>query len=161
MEVRLPAGFDRSTTGRDRRRSTAAWRDLGVVTADGGRLEDQGPAAIHAPGRAGDPAFILYHNFNVILRYNNSTNYGIGVGYLSDRLAGGGPLVGTFGPDATGLTQAQRRQLQARLTAAGFDAGTADGVIGRRTEAAIRAFQQARGLPVTGTASPALLDALG
>jgi membrane-bound lytic murein transglycosylase B len=51
--------------------------------------------------------------------------------------------------------------LQERLNAAGFDAGTPDGVFGRtRTEAAIRAFQQARGLPVTGVASPELLAML-
>jgi membrane-bound lytic murein transglycosylase B len=51
-------------------------------------------------------------------------------------------------------------ELQERLNAAGFDAGTPDGVFGRRTEAAIRAFQQARGLPVTGVASPELLAML-
>jgi hypothetical protein len=139
----------------------AEWRALGVARADGGPLPDHGAAAIHAPGGAGDPGFILYHNFNVILRYNASTNYGVAVGYLADRIAGGGPLQRPFGPDATGLTQAQRRQLQARLTAAGYDAGTPDGVIGTRTEAAIRAFQQDRGLEVTGQASPAILAALG
>jgi peptidoglycan hydrolase-like protein with peptidoglycan-binding domain len=102
----------------------------------------------------------LYRNFNVILRYNPSVNYGIGVGYMADRLAGGGPLARRFGPDDTGLTQAERRELQTLLTRRGFDAGTPDGVIGRGTEAAIRAYQEARGLPVDGRASPALLRAL-
>jgi membrane-bound lytic murein transglycosylase B len=50
--------------------------------------------------------------------------------------------------------------LQTRLNAAGFDTGTPDGVFGTRTEAAIRGFQQARGLPVTGVASPELLAML-
>ena len=79
---------------------------------------------------------------------------------MADRLAGGGPLSRGFGPDETGLTQDQRRDLQQRLSDAGFDTGTPDGVFGRRTEAAIRAFQQARGLPVTGVASPELLAML-
>jgi peptidoglycan hydrolase-like protein with peptidoglycan-binding domain len=102
----------------------------------------------------------LYRNFNVILRYNPSTNYGIGVGYMADRLAGGGPLTRAFGPDETGLTQAERRELQALLNRRGFDAGTPDGVIGRGTEAAIRGYQEARGLTVDGQASQPLLRAL-
>lgn len=96
-------------------------------------------ACTRRPGRRGPP-WILYDNFDVILRYNPSTNYGIGVGYMADRLEGGGPLARPFGPDATGLTQEQRRALQAALNRAGFDAGTPDGVIGSRTEAAIRAY---------------------
>ncbi|NKX43980.1 lytic murein transglycosylase [Roseicyclus persicicus] len=160
LEVHLPAGFDTAATGRERRRPVSAWAAAGVRPARGGALPDPGEAAIHAPAGAGGPAWILYHNFNVILRYNPSTNYGIGVGYMADRLAGGGPLTRSFGPDETGLTQAERRELQERLSRAGFDAGTPDGVIGRRTEEAIRGFQAARGLPVDGRPSPAILAML-
>jgi lytic murein transglycosylase len=160
LEVHLPEGFETSRTGRSNKRSVAEWRAAGVRAAAGGSLADHGPAAIHAPAGAAGPAWILYRNFDVILRYNPSTNYGIGVGYMASRLGGGGPLSRSFGPDETGLTQEERRELQRRLNAAGFDAGTPDGVIGRRTEAAIRAYQQASGLPVTGAASPDLLDRL-
>ena len=52
-------------------------------------------------------------------------------------------------------------QLQERLTRAGYDAGTADGVLGNKTAAAIRAYQQANGLAVTGEPSRALLQRLG
>jgi membrane-bound lytic murein transglycosylase B len=160
MEVHLPQGFDTSATGRRNTRPVAEWRAAGVRTASGGVLPDHGTAAIHAPAGPTGPAWILYRNFNTILRYNPSTNYGIGIGYMADRLAGGGPLSRGFGPDETGLTQDQRRELQQRLSDAGFDTGAPDGVFGRRTEAAIRAFQQARGLPVTGVASPDLLAML-
>ncbi|MCU4653468.1 lytic murein transglycosylase [Roseibacterium sp. SDUM158016] len=159
FEVHLPEGFT-GPTGRDNRRSVGEWRAAGVRLASGGALPDHGPAAIHAPGGARGPAWFLYRNFDVILRYNPSTNYGIGIGYMATRLGGGGPLSRSFGPDETGLTQDQRRELQRRLTAAGYDTGTPDGVFGRRTEAAIRDFQRARGLPVTGVASPDLLAML-
>jgi membrane-bound lytic murein transglycosylase B len=159
-EVHLPQGFDTSGTGRRNARPVSVWRNAGVRLASGGQVPDYGNAAIHAPGSAGGPAWVLYRNFNTILRYNPSTNYGIGIGYMATRLAGGGPLSRSFGPDETGLTQAQRRELQTRLSAAGFDTGTPDGVFGTRTEAAIRGFQQARGLPVTGIASPELLAML-
>jgi membrane-bound lytic murein transglycosylase B len=156
-EVHLPEGFDTSVTGRRNARPVSVWRNAGVRLASGGALPDHGEAAIHAPA---GPAWVLYRNFNTILRYNPSTNYGIGIGYMANRLGGGGPLTRSFGPDETGLTQAERLELQQRLNAAGFDAGTPDGVFGRRTEAAIRGYQQAQGLTVTGVASPALLASL-
>ena len=159
MEVRLPDGFS-APTGRDERRSVAEWSALGLRLPGGGALPDHGSAAVHAPGGPGSPAWILYHNFNVILRYNASTNYGIGVGYMAHRLGGGGPLQQSFGADATGLTQPQRQELQRLLTQAGFDAGPADGVIGSGTEAAIEAYQAANGLAVTGEPSLDLLRRL-
>ena len=109
----------------------------------------------------GGPRFAVGHNFNVIKRYNNSDNYALAVGYLADRIGGAGPLSAEFGPDRYGLTQSDRMQLQERLTRAGYDAGTADGVLGNKTAAAIRAYQQANGLPVTGEPSRALLQRLG
>lgn len=48
------------------------------------------------------------------------------------------------------LDRAVRRQIQQGLAAAGFDPGTADGVFGPRTRAAIRAWQLARGERATG-----------
>ena len=82
------------------------------------------------------------------------------MGHLSDRLRGQGPLRGSFPPDATGLTKADRQEIQSRLAAMGYDVGTPDGVIGTKTKEAIAAFQQSRGLMVTGVPSPDLLAAL-
>ena len=106
------------------------------------------------------PVFAVLPNFDVIKRYNNADAYAIGVGHLADRIAGAGPLRGSFPPDANGLTKADRIRLQERLTARGYDTQGTDGVIGRNTETAIRAFQAAQGLPVTGQTSQALLQAL-
>jgi len=50
--------------------------------------------------------------------------------------------------------------LQRRLTAAGFDTGGTDGVIGPRTRAAISAWQQRNGVPVTAEPTLALLETL-
>lgn len=108
----------------------------------------------------GGPTFSVTSNFNVIKRYNNSDSYAIGVGHLADRIAGGGPLKGTFPPDKFGLTKDDRVALQTGLNRAGFDSGKADGVVGSGTRAAIEAYQRANGLPVTGDPSPALLAAL-
>ncbi len=111
---------------------------------------------------AGDsgPVFEAYHNYGVLGRYNNAQKYIIGVGHLSDRLVGRPPLRAKFGPDKYGLTLEDRKALQVGLNRAGFDVGEADGVLGKKTFAAIEAYQRARGLSVTGTPSPALLQAL-
>lgn len=51
-------------------------------------------------------------------------------------------------------------QVQLALFARGYYSGTVDGIIGPETKAGISRFQSANGLPVTGTLSDGLLDAL-
>jgi lytic murein transglycosylase len=108
----------------------------------------------------GGPRFSVGANFRAIKRYNNSDAYAIGVGHLSDRIAGAGPLRTPFPPDANGLTKDNRIALQQRLTAAGFDTGGSDGVIGPNSRAAISAYQASRGMAVTGEPSLGLLQSL-
>ncbi|MFV0513566.1 MAG: lytic murein transglycosylase [Jhaorihella sp.] len=117
------------------------------------------PLAILQPQVPG-PEFAVFRNFQVIKRYNNSDSYALGIGHLSDRIAGGGPLVTPFGADARGLTLEDRKEIQRALTARGFDTEGADGVIGAKTTAAISAYQQSVGIPVTGEPSAALLRRL-
>lgn len=161
MEVRLPDGFSTGTAGRGNTKSVAAWTALGVRDPDGGRVADHGTSWILPPEGGPGPAFMMFRNATVISRYNRSVKYVIGVGHLSDRLNGGGPLRATFGPDDQGMTLADRKALQGRLTARGFDTGGTDGVIGPKTENAIRAYQRGAGLAQTGEPSLALLRDLG
>jgi hypothetical protein len=131
-----------------------------VRLADGRALPDHGAARLIVPAGAGGPAFLAFRNFGVIARYNNAESYVIGIGHLSDRVAGGPPLRGRFPPDATGLTLEDRKALQRGLAAAGFDPGGVDGVIGPGTEAAIAGYQRSAGLTVTGRPSRGLLNRL-
>ncbi|MFT4151344.1 MAG: lytic murein transglycosylase [Paracoccaceae bacterium] len=158
IEVQRPASL--AAPGRGVTRSVADWSAAGVRTAAGDSLPNHGPAALLAPMGASGPAFLVFRNFNVILRYNNAENYAIGVGHLSDRIAGAGPVRGSFPPDAQGMTMADRQELQRRLTAAGYDTQGTDGVIGQKTRDAISAWQRARGQAVTGEPSLAILQAL-
>ena len=52
-------------------------------------------------------------------------------------------------------------ELQVALSEAGYDPGPADGNFGRRTEAAVAAFQEANGLSVDGRVGPETASALG
>jgi membrane-bound lytic murein transglycosylase B len=158
MEVTVPAGFNAGLLGRGKGQSAETWAAQGVRSADGRALA--GGSIIAGGNGGGGPYFLLTQNFATILRYNNAQNYAIGVGHLSDRLLGRGAVQASFGPDASGMTKADRQELQQRLTAAGFDTGGTDGVIGAKTKAAISAYQASVGLPVTGEPSLELLRRL-
>jgi membrane-bound lytic murein transglycosylase B len=58
-----------------------------------------------------------------------------------------------------GLQSGGVRELQRLLNRLGYSAGSADGRIGSRTRAAIRALEQARGMEVRGRATDVVLDA--
>ena len=51
-------------------------------------------------------------------------------------------------------------ELQTLLNKLGFDCGKVDGIFGAKTEAAVRAFQTAKGLTVDGKAGEATQNAL-
>lgn len=160
-EVILPDDFPFAQSGREQQRTMAQWRALGVINADGTPLPNTNElTSIFVPGGAAGPAFLLRDNFNVIMRYNNSTAYALGIAHLSDRLRGGDPFVGTWPRDARPLTRDERIELQEILTTRGFDPGAADGIVGARTQAAIRAFQGTQNLPQDGFASAVLLEQL-
>ena len=59
-----------------------------------------------------------------------------------------------------GATGEDVRELQARLTARCFPCGATDGIFGRKTAAAVRAFQRAEGLTVDGICGPKTRAAL-
>jgi peptidoglycan hydrolase-like protein with peptidoglycan-binding domain len=59
------------------------------------------------------------------------------------------------------LPRERVRRVQERLAAAGFDPGPADGIVGARTRAALRAFQEARNLAPTGEPNGPTLTELG
>ncbi len=71
---------------------------------------------------------------------------------------GGAPAPAATAAD---LPRERVRRAQERLAAAGFDPGSADGAMGPRTRAALRAFQEARGLDPTGEPDGPTLGELG
>lgn len=87
-EVTLPAGFDPNEARRENTRPLRDWVRAGVRRSDGQPLPPLDlEAAILLPGGPGGQAFAVYHNFNVIRRYNPSNFYALVVGMLSDRVA--------------------------------------------------------------------------
>jgi membrane-bound lytic murein transglycosylase B len=102
----------------------------GVTLADGGQVPDHGDASILLPAGADGVALMIFDNFRVIERYNPADAYVIGVGHLSDRIAGGPAFRAGWPRGDRALTGDERRELQQRLAAAGFSTGNIDGIIG-------------------------------
>jgi membrane-bound lytic murein transglycosylase B len=156
-EVVLPAGFAFELSGRKQPRPLPEWRELGIA----GEVPAEGDAALVVPSGHRGPAFLVYDNFEVILRWNRSEAYALAVGLLADRLVGDGTLKVAPPRDLPRLSRAQVEQLQRTLAARGFDSGTPDGVLGPATRDALRRFQQQRGMVADGFPDTPVLQALG
>lgn len=74
----------------------------------------------------------------------------------------GGIAAGSTRSASTGAQgSAVVRSAQQALNARGYNAGAVDGVMGPTTESAVRDYQRAQGLAVTGTLDQATLSSLG
>ncbi|MDP1645599.1 MAG: lytic murein transglycosylase [Thiobacillus sp.] len=156
IEVRLPEGFDWQRGG-VHRLPVAEWMALGVQTVDATTLPAvTGCAAIVLPQGWQGPAFMVFDNFDVVMRWNRSVNYALAVAQLAQLVAGGGALVAPAG-EVGALGTAQLKTLQQALNEMGFDVGTADGLLGPRTQTAIRRYQVVHDLPADGYPAPSVL----
>jgi membrane-bound lytic murein transglycosylase B len=160
-EVLLPPDFDFSFAAAKDRPFLAEWRRLGVTDVQDQLVPalDMRAALIVPSGHTG-PAFLVYDNFDVIMRWNRSEFFALTVGHLADRIAGAGTLRNPP-PEGERITRDQLVRLQEYLLAHGYDGGPADGILGPQSRAALRALQRDRGLIADGFVSTELLDALG
>ena len=160
VEVKIPKGFDYRLANRKTKRLPSAWARLGVVGMDGKPVRDSGRASVLLPAGAKGAAFLIFDNFAVIERYNTADAYVIGVGHLSDRIAGGPAIKAKWPRDDRALTFEERKELQRRLTANGYDTRGVDGKVGPLTIDAVRRWQSARGMVPDGYPSLAVLSKL-
>jgi membrane-bound lytic murein transglycosylase B len=150
-EVLLPKGFGFADVGLKNRQSLAYWRQLGVRSSNGADLPDlEVSAALLVPSGYQGPAFLVYDNFDVIMRWNRSQFYALAVGHLADRINGAGRLQRMPPEDHAPLSISAVKQMQEKLNALGFDSGTPDGIVGPGTRQAIRAFQQKSNMVADG-----------
>ncbi|MFT9384455.1 MAG: lytic murein transglycosylase [Acetobacter orientalis] len=81
--VRLPDTVTQAQIGRSVVKPVSYWASMGVRPVLGGQFANAGlDVAVIRPDGAGGEAYLVYHNFNVIRRYNPSDFYALGVGLL-------------------------------------------------------------------------------
>jgi lytic murein transglycosylase len=160
-EVVLPKGLNYMLADRSKQKTMAEWEALGIKRVGGQafpRPSDRGYLLLPA-GHQG-PAFLMLHNFRVIMKYNPAEAYAIAIGHLADRLRGGGAFVQPWPRHEPVLSRSERRELQELLRAKGFDGGTPTGRLGPKTRAAVRDYQASIGLIPDGFATTAILARL-
>ncbi|MGI9426375.1 MAG: lytic murein transglycosylase [Hyphomicrobiaceae bacterium] len=140
-EVSLPAGFDYLLAGQDEPRPLAFWTGAGVLPATTSATNGQCTCTLVLPAGSAGPAFLATPNLQCLLIYNNAMAYALSVGHLADRIAGLPPIAKEW-PSEQPLDTEQRRELQQRLVALGYDTGGVDGILGRASRRAVQKFQQ-------------------
>jgi membrane-bound lytic murein transglycosylase B len=159
--VTLPPIFDFSLADLDDTRPLSDWAAMGIRPAAGGELASgDDPASLYLPAGARGPAFMLMSNFRVIMKYNNAAPYALAVGLLADRMAGAPPLAANWPREERALSRDERSQFQNDLKALGYDPGDTDGVLGRKSRAALRLYQRSKNLPADGFPTTELLTML-
>ena len=161
-EVSIPSDFDLNLTGRQVKKTLAAWQVLGVRKINGENLPRVNiKASVILPAGHNGPAFLVYNNFHTILRWNRSDFYAIAVGHLADRIIGKESLMTVRPVSEQPLSRSQVEKIQELLAAKGYDPGPVDGVIGSQTRQSIKEFQRAAKLPADGHPTAELLEKLG
>jgi membrane-bound lytic murein transglycosylase B len=85
--VTLPVQFDVTLAGLETRKRIPAWQKLGVRRVNGSDLPRRPlPASLLIPDGPQGSAYLVYHNYRTILKWNRSTYFGLAVGYFSDQL---------------------------------------------------------------------------
>ncbi|WP_058989443.1 lytic murein transglycosylase [Acetobacter senegalensis] len=86
-QVQVPDTLDQSQIGRAAVHPVSYWAGLGVRPLLGGGFSRPGlEGAVIRPDGVGGEAYMVYHNFNVIRRYNPSDFYALGVGLLGSAI---------------------------------------------------------------------------
>ncbi|WP_420569135.1 lytic murein transglycosylase [Thalassovita sp.] len=160
VEVKLPSRFNYALANRKIKKLPSEWARLGVTDMKGRAVPNHGQASLLLPAGSQGAAFLIFKNFSVIERYNTADAYVIGVGHLSDRLKGGPKIQAKWPRGDRALTFRERKELQQRLTRAGFSTQGVDGKIGPLTIEAVRGFQRAQGMTPDGYPSLHLLQKL-
>lgn len=89
--AQAPKNIDPAIVGLGIKRTLPEWQAVGIRRQDGGDLPDRPDVAaslVFAEG-PGSAAFLVYANYQTILKWNRSTFFAVAVGSLADRIGDG------------------------------------------------------------------------
>ncbi|KAF0229486.1 MAG: membrane-bound lytic murein [Beijerinckiaceae bacterium] len=158
-EVKVPASYS-GPSGRKAKQGLESWSARGITKIDGSGLSGLTAAGLLMPAGRNGPAFLVTKNFDAAYAYNAAESYALAISVLSDRLRGRPGVRGKWPTDDRGLSRAERKELQEKLTRRGYDVGKPDGAIGPLTRAAIKDVEAKLGMPQTGRPGGKVFDAL-
>lgn len=160
-EVALPKDFAYQDADLGTLKPLSEWSARGVTIFSGGALPaGDDMAALYLPAGANGPAILTLNNFRMIMKYNNAASYALAVGLLADRAMDRPGIQAPWPRTEKPLSRAERLRFQTDLAALGYDAGELDGLLGRKTRAALRQYQSSRGLIADAYPTQAMLTLL-
>lgn len=92
-KVSLPKGCCAQDIEKRTRRTLAQWKKKGLTFADGGRIpaDSDNTAWLAAPDGPKEEVWLVYGNYDALMRWNRSTYFATSVGLLADAIAGENP----------------------------------------------------------------------
>ena len=145
------------------KKSVRDWAAYGVRPIGGQNWSDAAmnlEAKLIAPGGHRGPKLLTFKNFDVIKKYNNSTSYAMGITVLGEALRERSSITTDWPRSDKPLSFTDKKALQTKLNALGYNVGGVDGQIGPNTRKAIRAWQASQNLPADGYMEQSLLQRL-
>ncbi|KJY85207.1 lytic transglycosylase [Vibrio galatheae] len=90
-QVKLPKGFDTSIQGRDEAKAKYLqdWSQMGITRYDGRplpKLDNDIKAWLIAPDDANGRVYLVYNNYNVLMKWNRSYYFALAVSHLADKI---------------------------------------------------------------------------
>ncbi|XQW83710.1 lytic murein transglycosylase [Thalassotalea piscium] len=159
-EVILPDNFNYAEIEQDTFYPLSRFKALGVTTIYQQPLSHYSiEAELFLPAGHHGPAFLVYPNFDVIMKWNLSKNYATAVGLLANRIVGAKKRQFTLLDDKHRYTRKELQQLQSKLQSLGYKTGKPDGIWGPNSRKAIRSFQLAKNLVADAYPNNAVFDA--
>ena len=160
MEVSLPWDFDYALTGRQKSKTVGEWEKLGVRTVDGKKLKLSGGSewAVIVPEGKKGKAFLVGHNFNVIMKWNRSENYALAIGMLADYAASEKKWQAVEAPSSMRVKAKDVAKIQAFINKIMHSKLDEDGQLGSKTREAIQKVQRKAKMPADGYPDYQLLN---
>ena len=159
-EVKIYQNVNWNKLNEQIKRPVKEWIKLGVKPIAKIPLEERDIIAkLILPMGIDGPKFLVYPNFDKIMRWNNSTLYALAVGLLSDTLRNEKFKLSAK-RQTIKISHADIKFIQKKLIKKGFYKGETDGILGYKTKESIKAYQKAKKIPQDGYPSAKLIHKL-
>lgn len=160
QEVILPWNFDYNLVGLKKYKTVKEWRNIGVIGADGKRLNlpDNAAAGIILPDGRRGRAYITLSNFRRIMIWNRSINYALAIVKLADYAANNKKFAPISEKNNYKLTDEDILTVQKFANKILHSKLKLDGRLGSKTSAEIRKLQKKWKLPQDGIPDYTLLN---
>ena len=159
-EVTLSTKVNWNKLNAQQKRTVKEWIKLGVSPVQKiSSSEKEVEARLVMPMGVNGPKFLTYPNYDKIMRWNNSSNYALSVGLLSNMLKDSEYQIKAQ-KTLSKISRDDIKFIQSKLIKTGYYKGDIDGILGFNTKQGIKAYQKAKKLPQDGYPSNQLIQKL-